>query len=114
MFSLWASTSSSRRRDVSVFQIYPRVAFLRRLRVGYQLEHTIDIEDDHELSVEPVDAAGELGHAGVEVDGVFLAAGFGEPENLPDGVDQEPVGFAAQVDADSHRRLAVVDLRQAQ
>src|SRR5580765_8622337 len=108
MFSLWASTSSSRRRDVSVFQIYPRVAFLRRLRVGYQLEHTIDVEDDHELAVEPVDAAGELGHAGVEVDGVFLAAGLGQAQHLADAVDEQAIGFAAQVDADRHRRLAVL------
>ena len=29
-------------------------------------EDAIDIEDDHELSVQSVDAAGKLGHAGIE------------------------------------------------
>src|SRR3954464_12933479 len=57
------------------------VACLRRHQVGCDLQHAIDIEDDHEVSVESVDAAGELGHAGIEVDGVFLAAGVGESEN---------------------------------
>src|SRR6185295_17233216 len=47
---------------------------LSRHQVGCDLQHAIDIEDDHELAVEPVDAAGELGHAGIEVDGVFFAA----------------------------------------
>src|SRR5205085_7815660 len=88
-------------------------ACLRRHHVRCDLQHAIDIEDDHELAVEPVDTAGEFCHAGIEVDGVFFAAGIGEPENLPDGVDQEPVGFATQVDADSHWRLAVVVPGQA-
>src|SRR6266496_4824479 len=57
-------------------------------------------------------AAGELGHAGIEVDGVFLAAFVGEPEHFADLIDQEAIGFAAQIDADRHRRLAVVVLRQ--
>src|SRR5689334_18116119 len=81
---------------------------LCRHHVRCDLQHAIDIEDDHELAVEPVDAAGELGHAGVEVDGVFLAAGLGQAQHLADGVDQEAIGFAAQVDADSHRGFAVV------
>src|SRR5204862_4207574 len=83
-------------------------------RLWRHLQHAIDIEDDHELAVESVDAACELCHAGIEVDGIFLAAGFGEPENLPDGVDQEAIGFATQVDADGHRRLAVIVFGQAQ
>src|SRR4051812_45083074 len=32
-----------------------------------ELEDAINIEDDHELSVEAVDTAGELGHAGIEI-----------------------------------------------
>src|SRR5215475_3704195 len=76
-----------------------------------EFEDAIDVEDDHELSVEAVDTAGELGHAGIEVDGVFLAAGFGQAQHLADGVDLQAVGFAAQVNADSHWRLAVVGLR---
>ncbi len=50
-------------------------------------EHAIDVEHDHELAVETVNAAGELGHARIEVDGVFLAAVFGQPQHLADLVD---------------------------
>src|SRR5580692_4078091 len=81
---------------------------------GCDFEHAIDVEDDHELSVEAMDAAGELGHAGVEIDGVFLAAVVGQPQHFADLVDQEAVGFPAQVDADRHRRLAVTGLGQAE
>src|SRR3954468_16772284 len=73
-----------------------------------EFEDAIDVEDDHELTIEAVDAAGELGHAWVEVDGVFLAAGLGQAKDFADGVDLQAVGFAALVDADRHRRLAVV------
>src|SRR5258705_2644104 len=89
-------------------------ATLRRHQVGRDFEHAIDVEDDHELAFESVDAAGELGHAGIEIDGVFLAAVFAQLENLPDLVDQEPVGFAAQVEADLHRQLAVIVFGQAE
>src|SRR5260370_30242005 len=36
---------------------------------GCDFEHAIDVEDDHELSVEAMETAGELGQTGVEVDG---------------------------------------------
>src|ERR1700744_1283831 len=74
----------------------------------YQFENAIDVEHDHELAVEAVDAAGELGHARIEIDRVFLAAVVGELEHFADLVDQKPIGFAAQIDADRHRRFAVV------
>src|SRR6185312_7935354 len=45
-----------------------------RLCIRRKFEHAIDVEDDHELALEAVDAACELGHAGVEVHGIFLAA----------------------------------------
>src|SRR4051794_21468470 len=93
---------------VSTFIYVFACSCLRRHQIRHDFEHAIDIEDDHELSVEAMDAAGELGHAGIEIDGIFLAAVIGESENLPDLVDQEPVGFATQVDAHRHRRLAVV------
>jgi hypothetical protein len=57
---------------------------------------------------------GELGHAGIEVDGVFLPAVIGEFQNLADPVDQKPTGFAAQVDNDRDRRLAVIVPGQAE
>ena len=73
---------------------------------GHDFENAIDVEDDHELTVEAMDAAGEPRHAGIEIDGVFLAAVVGEFQDLADLVDQEAIGLAAQVDADRHRRLA--------
>src|ERR1700694_4968133 len=85
---------------------------LCRQHVWHDFEDAIDIEDDHELAVEAMHAAGEFGHAGIEIDGIFLAAVIGEFEDLADLVDQEAIGFAAQVDADRHRRLAVVVLGQ--
>src|SRR4030088_2647363 len=55
-----------------------------------------------------------LRYAGSVVDGVFLAAVVGELEPLADLIDQQAIGFAAQIDAHRHRRLAVVVLRQAE
>src|SRR2546430_3521625 len=80
----------------------------------HDFENAIDVEDDHQLAVETVNTAGELGHAGIEIDGVFLAAIVVEFQDLADLVDQEAVGLAAQIDADRHRRLAAVVLGQAQ
>src|SRR5690242_8765302 len=59
-----------------------------RLGINRQFEDAIDVEHDHELAVEAVDAAGELGHAGIEVDGVFLPPLLGQPQHLADLVDQ--------------------------
>src|SRR5882762_2453179 len=73
-------------------------------KLGHDFENAIDIEYDHELAVEAMHAAGELGHAGIEVDGVFLAAVIGELEHFADLIDQKAVGFAAQIDAYRHRR----------
>ena len=55
-----------------------------------------------------------LRHAGVEIDGVLFRAVLGKPQHLADLVDQQAVGFAAQVDADRHRGLAVLGLGQAE
>src|SRR4051794_37799310 len=77
-------------RDVSSFVTQACFSLLCRHQVRHDFENAIDVEHDHELAVEAVDAAGELGHAGIEVDGVFLTAVVAEPENLPDLVDQEP------------------------
>ncbi|MET3308638.1 hypothetical protein ABIF41_000479 [Bradyrhizobium japonicum] len=56
----------------------------------------------------------ELGHAGVEVDGVFFLAVLGQAQHLADLVDQQAIGFAAQIDTDRHRHLAVFGPRQAE
>src|SRR4029453_11921766 len=85
-----------------------------RHQVRHDFENAIDIEHDHQLGGGAVNPAGELGHAGVEIDGVFLAAVIVEFQDLADLVDQQAVGLAAQIDANRHRRLAVVVLGQAQ
>src|ERR1700761_7851546 len=64
-----ASNTSSSTEDFS-FRLLVAVIALRRFQFMRHFEDAIDIEDDHELSVQAVDAAGELGHAGIEVDGV--------------------------------------------
>src|ERR1700675_4092869 len=57
---------------------------LCRQHVKHDFEHAIDVEDDHELAVEAMHAAGEFGHAGIEVDGVFLPALVGKFQHLAD------------------------------
>ena len=54
-----------------------------RHQVRHDFENAIDVEDDHELAVETVNTAGELGHAGIEIDGVFLAAVVAEFQTSP-------------------------------
>ena len=81
----------SLRGDVSISSLSTlALGFLCRLQVRHDFEDAIDVEDDHELAVEAMDAAGELGHAGIEVDGVFLAAVVRELQDLADLVDQRP------------------------
>src|SRR5581483_6205961 len=97
---------------MSAFQLC--VARSCRLCIRRELEHAIDSEDDHELAIETVNATGQLGHARIEIDGVLFLAVLGQAQHLTDLVDQESVGFTAQVDAHRHRRLAVLGLRQAE
>src|ERR1700731_1305987 len=67
---------------------------LCRQQVRHDFEHAIDVEDNHELAVEAMHAAGKLGHAGIEIDGVFFSPGVGEVLHLADLVDQKDIGFA--------------------
>src|SRR5271155_1016701 len=53
----------SRFFSLAALQLWFRSSSECRLR--HELEYAIDIEDDHELPVEAMDAAGELGHAGI-------------------------------------------------
>ena len=55
------------------------VVLCRHHASGSDFEDAIDVEHDHELAVEAMDAAGEFRHAGIEIDGVFLAAVIGQP-----------------------------------
>src|SRR6516165_10888532 len=67
---------------------------LRRLGIGRDFKNAIDIEDDHELAVEAMHAAGKLGHPRVEIDRVFLTTLFRQPQHLADLVDQQAVGLS--------------------
>src|ERR1700751_3511001 len=66
----------SSRPGTSSFQLFlrGRSPASCRLRFGGNFEPAIDVEHNHELAVEAMDATGELGHARVEIDRVFLAA----------------------------------------
>src|SRR5207302_1147558 len=102
-----ASASSDPVRDIFIATRFALFAGSGRHHLRGDFEDAIDVEDDHELTVDAMDAAGKLGHAGIEIDGIFLAAVVGQAQHFPDLVDQEAVGFPAQVDADRHRRLSL-------
>src|SRR5258708_13167462 len=80
---LISASNSSSRREHFRSRFLAAVIPLGRLHVVRHFENTIDIEDDHELAVEAGDAAGELGHAGIRGDGVFLPPAFGHPQASP-------------------------------
>src|ERR1700722_2721151 len=109
---MFASASSKFEKWTFAFQLNLHFNALRpmsgRQPVRHDFKDAIDIEDGHELTVEAMHAAGELGHAGIEIDGVFLTATIVESEHLADLIDQQAIGFAAQVDTHRHRLLAVV------
>src|SRR6476619_3287209 len=60
---LMAASLPPQRGYLHFFSLAPSSDALCRLRIRHQREDAIDVEDDHELAVEPMDAAGELGHA---------------------------------------------------
>ena len=51
---------------------------LCRQHVRHDLKNAIDIENDHELSVEAMHTVGKLRHPRIEIDGVVLATVVGE------------------------------------
>src|SRR5580704_13427634 len=65
---------------------------LCRQHVRHDFENAIDVEHHHQLTVEAMHAAGQPGHAGIEVDGVFLTAVVGKLEHLADLINQKAVG----------------------
>src|SRR5947209_11656807 len=100
-----ASNSSDPLSGISVATRFALFAALGRLHLRGHFQDTINIEHHHELAVETMDTAGELGHARVEIDRIFLAAVVLQAQHFADLIDQKAVGLAAQVDADRHRRL---------
>src|SRR5206468_6380397 len=54
---------------------------------------SIDVENDQELSIEPVHAGRYAGELAIEVDGNRLALRVRQLEHFANGVDQEPEGL---------------------
>src|SRR6185295_3735949 len=69
----------------------PRAASCRHGAVRH-VEHAVDVENHHQLSLQAVNAAGDAGKPRVEIDRVCLARVVAELEHLADAVDHEPVG----------------------
>src|SRR6185437_1888871 len=74
-----------------------------RKLVRRDLQNSIDIEDDHQLSIQPMHACRHLRHPRIEIDRIDLSAFIRELHDLADRIDQKSVGLAAQFDTDSHR-----------
>src|SRR5205085_4804440 len=62
--------------------------------LGRRTEHPLDVQDDHELRVEPVHADRYARELGIEIDRIGLASGVGELDHLADRIDEEAVGFS--------------------
>src|SRR5438876_675480 len=63
------------------------------------VQHAVDVEHHHELSLEPIDPGGDPRQARIEIGGLCLACAVAKRHHLADGVDQEAIGFALELDA---------------
>jgi len=72
----------------------------------------VHVENDHQLTLEPVHAAGDARQSRVEIDRIGFARVVAELHDLADRIDQQPVGLALELDAHRHRR-PVVAARQS-
>src|SRR5215203_6181599 len=70
------------------------------------VQHAVDVEHDHELAFEPVDAGGDPRQPRIEIGGLGLAGAVAKRHHLADRVDQEAIGFALELNADRHHRRA--------
>src|SRR5579885_541202 len=66
------------------------------------LQHAVDIKNNHQVFFEPVDAGGDAAPARVEVHRNGLQLRRGKLHHFAHLVDQEPVGFPAELDSDRH------------
>src|ERR1043165_204215 len=83
-------------------------------RLRRAIEYVIDVENDHELSIEAMHASGHPREPRIEIDRVRLQRRLAELHHLADRIDQQAVGFTLEFDADGHRRLVVVARWQAE
>src|SRR4051794_9883934 len=67
-----------------------------RLLARYDLQTALDVENDHQLSIQPMHARRHLRHPRIEIDRIDLAAFIRELHHLADRIDQKPVGLAPQ------------------
>ena len=70
------------------------------LDTGPDVEHTVDVENHQQPSVQPMHARGHARESMIEIDRIILAIGSRQLQHLPDLVDQKAVGFAPVLDAD--------------
>src|SRR6478735_4188728 len=82
--------------------------------VAGTLENAIDVENDDELALEPMNAGRDPRPAPVEIDGIGLAARAGQLHDLADLVDDEAKALALDLGADGHGRLVARVRRQAE
>src|SRR5262245_41462859 len=70
------------------------------------VEHTVNVENDQKLAFEPVHARSHAAEARIEIGRLRLAFARGKLHHFADRIDQQPVGFALELDADRHDRTA--------
>src|SRR6202008_1913402 len=69
----------------------------RRHRLGGGIEHIVDVENDHELTIEAMHAARDAREPRIEIDRVWLPRGLAGLHPLPDRIAPQSVGFARDV-----------------
>src|SRR6516164_4510792 len=80
-------------------QLSPSCRFCGRTKV----EDAIEIEHHHQLPVQAMDASRCLSEPALEIDRIVLLICCRQFQHVADGIDQQPVGFAAMLDADGKR-----------
>src|SRR5882757_1237872 len=78
----------------------------RSRRAASDVQHTVHIELDQKLALEPEDAGGDPRQPGIEIGGLGLARAIGKRHHLADRIDQKAIGLAFELNADRHDRAS--------
>src|SRR6201999_1020452 len=70
-------------------------------------QHAIDIEHDHQLPLESIDAASHAIKPRIEIGRFRLTGIVPQHHHLANRIDQKPIGLAIELDADRHHRRAL-------
>jgi hypothetical protein len=62
-----------------------------------ELEHPIEIKDQHQLSVEPMHTGADMRELAIEIDWSIFSACSSRFQHLSDLIDQQSVGFAIEL-----------------